>query len=103
MSNNAVETLSALTLFLRQMGKLHTLRRAIERDPEKFTLVGPVLGKELPDGGVELGFHGFARVPLGAIFRDGQWHPARYGYATRPPAYRQFVRTVLREHGYQIL
>jgi hypothetical protein len=82
------------------MGKLHTLRRAIERDPETFTLVGPLLGENRPDGTVALGFRGFVRIPLGATFRDGQWRPARYGDTARPLAYRQFVRKVLLDLGY---
>ena len=84
------------------MGKLHTLQRAIQRQPEKFALVGPVLGERLPDGALVIGFRGFAHVPLGAAFRDGQWEPASESDRRIPFPYRQFVRTVLRKQGYDM-
>lgn len=58
------------------MGKLHTLKRAILRDPQKW--------------------RGASR----AYFRDGQWHPtSSYGWWMGDPSYRQFIRHTLKNIG----
>lgn len=61
------------------MGKLHTLRRAIERSPDEF----------LYRNSMRIEY----RV-LGAYFgKDGQWHAGGW-FAT---GYKKFVEKVLRE------
>lgn len=69
------------------MGKLHTLRRAVERDPDKFM--------------TDYGRAGIGIVVQGAIFRDGQWEPVVCDRErSRLFPYRKFVASVLRRLGY---
>lgn len=67
------------------MGKLHTLRRAIEREPDKWFHISRFFGK------TEL-------RPHNAKFYGGQWIPNRNWMS--PFAYRRFVKKVLLELGY---
>lgn len=69
------------------MGKLHTLKRAIKRDPQKWV--------------------GNWGVGTGANFVDGQWNP----YSSSPYSlswrrfghpYQAFVRHTLKELGYDV-
>jgi len=73
------------------MGKLHTLRRAIERDPEKwFRTVKTLRG-------------GNRYFVVGASFVRREWKPSRGYYfgSIRPPR-RDFVRHTLRGLGYKV-
>ena len=71
------------------MGKLHTLRRAVERHPDKFMSDYRAAG---------LGLNA-----QGATFRDGQWEPIVCDRErSRLFPYRKFVRGVLRRLGYDV-
>jgi hypothetical protein len=71
------------------MGKLHTLRRAVERHPDKF-----INDYRLAGMGV---------IAQGAIFRDGQWEPIVCDRETsRLFPYRKLVRSVLLGLGYDV-
>ena len=71
------------------MGKLHTLKRAVERRPDKFINDYPLAG-----GGV---------IAKGAIFRDGQWEPIVCDRErSRLLPYRKVVRSVLLRLGYDL-
>jgi len=73
------------------MGKLHTLRRAIERDPRVFMVTYRPLHAP-PFGEAK----GATRWP------SGQWDPY-YNYSPwRKLPYSQFVRHVLKQIGYNI-
>lgn len=68
------------------MGKLHTLRRAIERDPKKFF--------DTYDWGVSV---------EGANFSEGQWEPMVCDRErSRLFPYRKFVKSVLKRLGYDV-
>jgi hypothetical protein len=54
------------------MGKLHTLRRAIKREPDKWR-------------------YAFGNLGAGRDWKTGQWYPSYFGY-------KRFVRKVLAEH-----
>lgn len=71
------------------MGKLHTLRRAVERQPDKF----------MHDyRWAEMGL-----IAQGAIFRDGQWEPIVCDRErSRLFPYRKVVRSVLLRMGYDV-
>lgn len=71
------------------MGKLHSLRRAIERHPEKFMSdYRPALTLVIAQG---------------AIFRDGQWEPTVCDRErSRLFPYGKFVMSVLRRLGYDV-
>ena len=79
------------------MGKLHKLRRAIAREPDRF------MYESLP-----FRFENYRPVPTqthflcyGAGFREGRWQPVIcHGDHSWP--YRRFVRSVLRSLGYDI-
>ena len=71
------------------MGKLHTLKRAVERHPEKF-----MVDYRLAHMGI---------IAEGAIFRDGQWEPIVCDRErSRLFPYRKFVRSVLKQMGYDV-
>jgi hypothetical protein len=63
------------------MGKLHTLRRAIEREPNKF-------------------INTYARTALPVYCYRGTWYPRSYSLGNSP--YRTFVRKVLCDLGYVV-
>ena len=67
------------------MGNLHTLRRAIERDPESFVL--------------HVTWNDTYRA-RSARFYEGQWH-ARHSYFGKS-SYRNFVQSVLNTLGYTV-
>lgn len=69
------------------MGKLHTLKRAVWRDPEAF-LRRTIHGKWLADGGAKYDPHTHRWV-------------SSYWYWPHAP-YRSVVRAVLREKGYDL-
>ena len=78
---------SAGKLKWTDMGKLHTLRRAVERDPLKFT-------SNYWQGGLSV---------QGAIFRAGQWEPiVSDSERSRLFPYRKFVRSELKRLGYKV-
>lgn len=82
------------------MGKLHTLRRAIRRDPKTFMSEGPLFeqnGREAPR---LIGIRDFAS---GAEFREGQWQPTVISRAQSLLPYRRFVKATLSELGYDVL
>lgn len=71
------------------MGKLHTLRRAVERHPERFISDYRSVGMGV--------------IPQGAIFRGGQWEPIVCDRErSRLFPYRKFVRSVLRQMGFDV-
>jgi len=68
------------------MGKLHTLKRAVEREPDKFMID-----------------HGWGALALGARFREGQWEGIVCDRErSRLFPYQKFVRSVLRRLGYHV-
>jgi len=82
------------------MGKLHTLRRAIERDPAKWRREGGGGGQVWSDA--DGGWMPVSRkvVACGA-YRDsnGEWKPVRWGcrpWFSNVGSYRKFVEHVLR-------
>jgi hypothetical protein len=93
--------LSVAGLFtLNTMGKLHTLRRAIRRNPAAFVREMPSF--EWAGVGVEPRFTGIRLVCSGAQFRDGQWQPTLVSAERSLFPYRRFVRSTLRTLGYDI-
>jgi len=82
------------------MGKLHTLRRAIRRNPKAFMSEGPLFD---PDGKAEPHLVGIWLFCSGAQFRDGQWQPTVVADNTSLLPYRRFVRLTLAELGYDVL
>ena len=81
------------------MGKLHTLRRAIQRDPRGFMREVPVVEFA---GKAEARFTGMQLVCSGAQFRDGQWQPTVVSDARVLFPYRRFVCSALRALGYDV-
>ena len=81
------------------MGKLHTLRRAIARNPQSFMSEKPVFESA---GLAEPRFIGIRLFSSGAQFRDGQWHPTVVSDKHILFPYRCFVRAVLRSLGYDL-
>lgn len=81
------------------MGKLHTLKRAIQRNPKAFMSKGPVFAQE---GYSEPRLVGTALYCSGAQFRGGQWSPTTVSDERVLFPYRRFVRSVLVELGYEI-
>jgi hypothetical protein len=81
------------------MGKLHTLRRAIRRNPKAFVSEVPAFEQE---GRTEPRFTGMQLVCSGAQFRDGQWQAVVVSDQMSLFPYRRFVRATLRELGYEI-
>lgn len=65
------------------MGKLHTLRRAIQREPQKFIIKC-----------------GEISYTSGAWFKDGAWLPSNSLYYLT--SYRRFVRSVLHHMRYYV-
>lgn len=71
------------------MGKLHTLRRAIEREPEKWF--------NLESTGRCWAYGASRRI----WSNNNRWEPtAPWGYHGK--AYRSFVKQVLKELGYEL-
>jgi len=81
------------------MGKLHTLRRAIRRDPKTFMSDGPLFEQ---NGQKEPQLVGVRAFVSGAEFRDGQWQPTIVSTAQTLLPYRRFVKATLRELGYDV-
>ena len=81
------------------MGKLHTLRRAIQRAPRAFMNEVPAFEQT---GQTEPRFTRIQFVCSGAQFCDGQWQPVVVSRQRSLFPYRGFVRTTLRELGYEI-
>ena len=79
------------------MGKLHTLRRAIERDPAKWQRFVPS-GEVFSDGKWKPAV--VRTEPRGAFKdSDGKWKPLRWGcrpWFSNVGSYRKFVEHVLR-------
>ena len=75
------------TIYERDVvGKLHTLKRAVERHPMKF-----------------ISDHGWGALALGAGFREGQWEPIVCDRErSRLFPYQKFVRSVLKRLGYEV-
>ena len=82
------------------MGKLHTLKRAIQRNPKAFMSEGPLFVSISQEEPRLAGIRAFA---TGAEFRDGQWQPATVSTARALLPYRRFVKASLRELGYDAL
>jgi hypothetical protein len=80
------------------MGKLHTLRRAIERNPAAFFNSGVVFRANKP--GDEPRFVGLRPVCYGAQYSQGQWVPAVIDDRKVRFPYQRYVRTTLRALGY---
>jgi hypothetical protein len=81
------------------MGKLHTLRRSIQRAPQAFMNEVPAFEQT---GQTEPRFTEMQLVCSGAQFRDGQWQPVVVSDQRSLFPYRRFVRTTLQELGYEI-
>jgi hypothetical protein len=76
------------------LGKLHTLRRAVGRDPERWMLwPNKWRGARVQDAARDV-------QAYGARFRAGNWEPTSSRGTRRGSPYRGFVRHVLRELGY---
>ena len=75
------------------MGKLHTLRRAIEANPERWLI------RRARDGAI-LNVHGASSHKQTPSSETFTWHPV-IAYASQRP-YRAFVRSVLRDLGYPV-
>jgi hypothetical protein len=79
------------------MGKLHTLRRVIERDPAKWQRFVPS-GEVYKDGEWKPFWR--KRGACGAFMdSDGEWKPLRWGcrpWFSNVGSYRKFVEHVLR-------
>jgi len=69
------------------VGKLHTLRRAIEREPGRWYCDWKYPWEREP------------RQPKAARYVNGQWRPSPQPYYRHGP-YESFVRHVLKELGY---
>lgn len=75
------------------MGKLHTLKRAVEREPEKwFVLFRHVDMSKINGRDREYKW----KYPTGATFRDGKWIPCP-GHRK----YKGFIKKVLEDIGYE--
>ncbi len=81
------------------MGKLHTLRRAIRRNPQAFMRELPVFEQS---GREEPRFTGIRLFSDGAQFRAGQWEPAVVNDHKVLFPYRRFVRSTLVSLGYDV-
>jgi hypothetical protein len=81
------------------MGKLHTLRRAIQRAPQAFMNEVPAFEQT---GQTEPRFTGMQLVCSGAQFCDGHWQPVVVSDQKSLFPYRRFVRTTLRALGHEI-
>lgn len=69
------------------MGKLHTLKRAIQRHPEKYIVE----------------FSGLKKTKYavsGAFFSNGKWIPSQKHWGYR--SYQRFIAKVLKELGYDV-
>ena len=82
------------------MGKLHTLKRAIRRNPKAFLREGPLFE---PNGKAEPRLVGIRSFCSGAQFRDGQWQAAVVADNRALLPYRRLVRATLTELGYDVL
>ena len=81
------------------MGKLHTLKRAVQRNPRAFLVDVPRLEQT---GTGEPRFTGMLLFCSGASLHAGQWKPATVGDRQTRFPYRHFVRSALLELGYGI-
>lgn len=70
------------------MGKLHTLRRAIEREPEKWFTKAWANDDLI--------------MPYAAHRWRDKWEPYRGWYGSGSKAYRRFVAKVLKNLGYKV-
>src|SRR5215467_3525092 len=82
------------------MGKLHTLRRAIRRNPKAFMTEGPLFE---PNGQAEPRLVGIRSFCSGARFQNGQWEPVVVDNNRALFPYRALVRATLTEMGYDVL
>ena len=80
------------------VGKLHTLKRAIERDPQKWIVPRSNHSNKM---GKPNSVHG-ARF----IQKSGVWEPITrgiyVGYGANPRSYMQYVVKILKELGYNV-
>lgn len=74
------------------MGKLHTLKRAIEREPEKWFFTGKSFALSVKK---KKPIDFMWKRSVGATFYDGEWHPKPYWRK-----YNGFATKVLKDIGY---